>query len=144
MRLEDALPLMEAAFSAGAPFRFFPRGTSMLPMLRQGMDSVLLISPKKMCPGIGDVILYRRKNGDFVLHRIVGKCRSGGLLTAGDNQGKAERDVSLEGVLAVLAGFYREDKFVPFDDPTYVRYIKRRMRSRPLRYLKYALRKIIK
>ena len=144
MRLEDALPLLEAAFAAGAPFRFFQRGTSMLPMLRQGIDSVQLVSPHLRAPEKGEVILYRRKNGDFILHRAIGIDKNGDFIACGDNQGAPEKGISRFGIIGVLEGFYRGDEWISADDIEYKKYVKRRMRSRWIRYLKYIAHKILK
>ncbi len=144
MRLEDALPLLEAAFAAGAPFRFFQRGTSMLPMLRQGIDSVQLVSPNLRSPEKGEVILYRRKNGDFILYRAIGIDKNGDFIACGDNQGAPEKGISRFAIIGVLEGFYLGDEWISADDPEYKKYVKRRMRSRWLRYLKYIAHKILK
>ncbi len=143
MRLEDALPLMEASFEAGAPFRFFPRGTSMLPMLRQGVDQVSIVSVESRRPQVGEVLLYRRSTGAFVLHRAVGK-DGGGFICCGDNQTFLERGVQESAVIGVLEGYFRDGRWISADDKGYRRYAKRRMKTRCLRALKENLRKVIK
>ena len=40
IRLEQMMPLIRERLAAGHTVRFSPRGVSMLPMLRQGIDSV--------------------------------------------------------------------------------------------------------
>ena len=143
MKLEDALPLMEAAFEAGVPFRFFPRGTSMLPMLRQGIDQVSIVSLQTRRPRVGDVILYRRSNGTFVLHRAVGKDEDG-FICCGDNQWILERGISEDALVGVLEGYFKDGKWVSAEDKAYHRYVKRRMKTRCLRVLKENLRRVIK
>lgn len=144
MRLEDVLPLMEATLEAGAPFSFFQRGTSMLPMLREGIDSVRLVSPKQREPLKGEVALYRRRSGAFVLHRIISVEKNGTFTACGDNQGVLERGIPTDSIIAVLDGFYRAGEWVSADDKDYKKYVKKRMMSRHLRSLRCALRKIIK
>ena len=75
-RYEEALE--KYGYFAGPPV-----GTSMLPLIRQAED-VVEIRPCKTVRVL-DVILYRRANGDTVLHRVVGKRKSGYVLR-GDNQ----------------------------------------------------------
>lgn len=41
--LAEYVPLIEEVISSEGEFRLFPRGTSMLPLLRQGRDSVILV-----------------------------------------------------------------------------------------------------
>ena len=81
--LAELMPLIEEQLESGQSVRFSPKGVSMLPMLRQGRDQVTLTalhgSPKKY-----DILLYRRGNGSFVLHRVV---KIGNTYTCiGDNQ----------------------------------------------------------
>ena len=40
--LEDLMPLIRERLAVGQSVKFSPRGNSMLPMLRQGVDSVVL------------------------------------------------------------------------------------------------------
>lgn len=47
-------------------------GNSMLPFLADGRDRVVLQRIEKR-PKKGDIIFYRRKNGAYVLHRVVGR-----------------------------------------------------------------------
>ena len=46
-------------------------GFSMYPLLASRRDSVLLGKAHKM--KVGDVPLFQREDGSFILHRIVGK-----------------------------------------------------------------------
>ena len=65
--LEDAAALMEE----GREVTLRPLGSSMLPFIRGGKDSVRL---KKM-PGVavGDMLLVRLPGPRYVLHRLIGK-----------------------------------------------------------------------
>ncbi len=144
LTLEQILPLLESATEKGAPFRFFQRGTSMLPMLRQGVDSVQLVSKEKRPPKIGEVILYRRKNGAFVLHRIIGEGKDGSFITCGDNQGIPEKGVGYDSIIAVLDLFYRGEEPISADDEKYLKYVRKQMKTRFIRYFKAKLSKIIR
>ena len=42
VRLDDVMPQIRELLSKGQPVRLYPKGVSMMPMLRQGIDSVLL------------------------------------------------------------------------------------------------------
>lgn len=115
-RLEELMPIMEECLSAGKSFRFSPRGISMLPLLREGKDSVLLSPlPGKLCKY--DVPLYRRDDGKFVLHRIV---KTGETFTCiGDNQFVYETGLRRDQMIAVMTGFYRGEKFHSVDESGY-------------------------
>ncbi len=140
MNLDQVLPLIEATLDTGAAFRFFQRGTSMLPMLKEGRDSVSIVSPKMRVPKVGEVILYRRKNGAFVLHRAVGRAKDGSFICRGDNQTVLERGVLPESIIGVLNGYYNGDKWISADDVEYKKYVRRRMRYAWLVYIKKVLK----
>ena len=83
VQLEELMPIIRESLAAGNNVRFLPKGVSMLPMLRQGTDSVLL-SPLPETLKKYDLPLYQRDNGQYVLHRIV---KTGETYTCvGDNQ----------------------------------------------------------
>lgn len=86
-RLKEWIPLIEESLKQGKTVRFAPRGISMLPMLRQGIDCVILSPlPEKLKKY--DLPLYQREDGKYILHRIV---KVGETYTCiGDNQFEME------------------------------------------------------
>ena len=103
----------------------------MLPMLRQGVDSVRLspiICPLKKY----DIPLYQRDDGKYVLHRIVG---AGPLYTCmGDNQFRPELGLRPEQMIGVVTAFYRGEREIPVTALSYRLYCRFWHRSRPLRH----------
>lgn len=147
MKFEEALPVVTEAIKSENGFRFYQHGTSMLPMLRDGKDSVLIVSAEKIPPKKGEVILYRRVGGAFVLHRIIAE-RKDGFVTCGDNQTIPEKGVERGSILGVLGGFWRGDDFVAHDNAEYISYVRKRIFSRRFRRflasVKHALKKILR
>ena len=110
IRLEELMPLILERLAAGQAVRFAPRGISMLPMLRPGMDAVEF-SPAPPSLQKYDLPLYQRPNGQYILHRIV---KVGDTYTCiGDNQFVFEPGVPHSQVLALVTAFYRGDKRYP-------------------------------
>lgn len=72
----------------------------MTPFLADGRDRVLLKLPETPLKR-GDIALYRRTNGSYILHRVVRTDRCGSCYFAGDAQSRIEGPVSAEQVLAV-------------------------------------------
>ncbi len=89
------------------------RGTSMLPLLKEGATYVRLVSPvfplKKH-----QVILYKRRDGQFVLHRIL-KCKKGGMVCRGDHQAAKEFPVYEDSVIAVMTGYTKGETWVDIE-----------------------------
>ena len=116
MRLEQLMPLIRERLAAGQSVRFSPRGISMLPMLRQGVDSVVL-SPLPPQLKKYDLPLYQRKNGQYVLHRVV---EVGDTYTCiGDNQFDLEAGIPHHWMIAVVSAFYRGEKLYTVNCPWY-------------------------
>ena len=91
-------------------------GVSMKPMLKEGRDTVIL-APITTDPVTGDIVLYRRDNGKFVLHRII-RVTPEGYLISGDNQYELEA-VSRQQMLAVVSAFTRKGRSHTLREPGY-------------------------
>ncbi|MBR5872116.1 MAG: S24/S26 family peptidase [Oscillospiraceae bacterium] len=129
--LEELMPIMKECLSSGKSFRFSPRGISMLPLLREGKDSVLLSPlPEKLKKY--DVPLYQRDDGKYVLHRITAVGET--ITCIGDNQFVYESGLRHDQMIAVMTGFYRGERFVSVDSLFYKIYCRFWHYSRPLRY----------
>lgn len=76
------LPLLEA----GAEVPLTVTGSSMVPFLRHGRDTVFLRGPDQCPPRVGDILLFRRDNGQWVLHRLHHRTGDGLLVINGDAQ----------------------------------------------------------
>ena len=102
----------------------------MLPMLRQGKDAVVL-SPLPQRLKKYDLPLYRRENGQYVLHRVV---KVGENYTCiGDNQFRKETGLSQTQMLAVVSAFSRNGKEHSVNEWGYWLYCRIWHYSRPIR-----------
>ena len=105
--MSELLPLISETVENGGEFTFYPRGRSMLPYLSEGRDAVILSRADKLRRG--DVVLYKRKNGATVLHRII-ECGDGCYTLCGDNQFSLERGIPRESIVARMTGILRGDR----------------------------------
>ena len=104
----------------------------MLPMLRQGVDSVIL-SPLPERLKKYDLPLYRRDDGKYILHRIVA---TGDTYTCiGDNQFLEESGLRQDQMIAVMTGFYRGETYHSVNEPGYWLYCRFWHYSRPIRHI---------
>lgn len=129
-KMEDLMPLILESLRQGQSVRFFPRGTSMMPMLRQQIDSVV-ISPIPGKLKKWDIPFYKRDNGQYTLHRIVEV--SDTYTCMGDNQFQQEPGIRQDQLIAVVTGFYRGEKYHAVNEPLYRGYCYLWNYSRPLR-----------
>ena len=82
-------------------------GVSMLPLLRQDRDVVVIErSPGRFAPG--DVVLYR-SGGRYVLHRII-QTRPEDYVVLGDNCVAREYGITDRDILGLMTGFVRNGR----------------------------------
>ena len=97
--------LIREVLASGGEFRLYPHGTSMLPLIRQGIDSVALRSldrpPRKF-----DILFYKRRDGSFVLHRVK-EGKAEGLTMWGDNHTMLEYGVTDDMIIGYAARIFR-------------------------------------
>lgn len=120
--MEKMLPLIEEILAADGTVTFNVTGMSMYPMLRHSRDTVTIIPVRKNLQKY-DIPLYRRSDGTFVLHRIIG-IDSDGYVCVGDHQVEPERGIRKEQVIGVVQSFCRGGIFVPVKTPLYQMYIR--------------------
>ena len=105
--LDAVIDIILEKLASGGTVTFTPHCTSMLPMLRDGKDVVVLSRPSGRL-GLYDVSLYRRDNGQYVLHRVVDYGSAGTYVMCGDNQFKREKGIRDDQIIAVMTGFCRK------------------------------------
>ena len=97
--------LIREVLASGGEFRLYPHGTSMLPLIRQGIDSVALRSltrpPRKF-----DILFYKRKDGSYILHRVK-EVTTEGLILWGDNHTMLEYGVTDDMIIGYAARIFR-------------------------------------
>ena len=128
--MEELIPLIKEVLSTGQSVQISPKGTSMLPMIRQGIDSVVL-SPIHDRLKKYDLPLYQRDNGQYVLHRIVGVEDT--YVCVGDNQFAMESNLREDQMIAVVTAFFRGNKKHSTSEVGYRAYCRIWHHSRSLR-----------
>jgi hypothetical protein len=93
-------------------------GRSMRPFLRSGEDMMVIEARKNSCFRPRDVVLYRRKSGKYVLHRIMA-VRKADYVLCGDNCWELERGIRDEQILGVLTAVIREGKRLDVSSRSY-------------------------
>ena len=134
IQLKELKPIIKEQLANGYNVRLFPKGTSMRPMLRQGIDSVIL-SPISGTLQKYDLPLYQRDNGQYVLHRIVGVGET--YTCIGDNQFLYEHGVKHAQMIAVVTEFYRGENKISVNSVLHRLYYRLWHYSRPVRYFCY-------
>ena len=97
------------------------KGNSMEPFIRQGHDLFVISQKPEGRLRKYDAPLYKNKNGQYVLHRIV-KVREQDYVICGDNCIWREFGITDSQILGVLTAIIRDGKTeIPVTDPGYLR-----------------------
>ena len=108
-------------------------GWSMFPMLRNRRDRVVIrrIGAERLKKY--DLPLYRRPDGKYILHRVIG-VKENGYIIRGDNTYQKEQ-VPDEWILGYVEEFYRNGKRKAVTDRRYRLYVRLWHLIYPLRFL---------
>ncbi len=120
-RLSDYDDTIRLVLESGGEFRIYPRGTSMLPLLVQERDSVVLKKPDGSLKK-NDIAFYLRDNGQYVLHRVI-SCDGGKYVMCGDNQLQLESGIEDRHIIGVVCSFNRNGKDITADSLSYKLYL---------------------
>lgn len=114
---EEYLKAVSALIAEGREVTVPVRGGSMNPFLADNRDCVLLVPvPERLRRG--DIVLFRRSSGQYVLHRIVAvrRSRPGGhepvYFMRGDAQEVTEGPVARAQVRALAARVMRQGRWL--------------------------------
>lgn len=101
-------------------------GVSMLPLIREGKDVLMIEKCDVLTLKKYDVVLFRRKNiigrGEYVLHRILKVFSHNRFWIVGDNCTEGEI-VDSDMILGVLKGLSRDNKSVNLNGIRYRLYV---------------------
>ena len=132
--MESLSPLLEEILHNGGTVELTVTGNSMWPMLHHQVSRVRLAPVSELKKG--DLPLYKRKNGTYVLHRILNVEADGSYTCCGDNQWHLERGLQRAQMVAVVTHFSRKgNRWVSGNDRLYRLYTQFWMAVRPLRRL---------
>ena len=121
IHLADYEELIREVLASGGEFRLYPHGTSMLPLIRQGRDSVALRRLDRPARAL-DILFYQRDDGSFILHRVK-EVTPEGMILWGDNQVMLEHGVLHDQIIGYAARVFRGDREIDMGGLTYRAYL---------------------
>lgn len=140
---EELLPLIKDTVSKGCAFPLTITGTSMTPTLYPIRDSVNLVSPELKAPKKYDIVLFKRKNGKLVLHRIKKILKNNKLLINGDCQ-KWTEVIDKSQIIAVVKSYKQNGKIKSCSSTGVRLYSALWCKTRPFRPVIFKLAKALK
>jgi signal peptidase len=114
----ELIPLLtEAVLCRGARARLTVTGSSMWPLVRHG-DVVEISAVGDRPVAVDDLLLARRDNGSYVLHRVV-RVSDGSIYLLGDAQTLREGPLRREQCIAVVVAAWHGDHPLPLTNPVF-------------------------
>ena len=110
----------EEELSSAGTIAFPVKGVSMQPLIKAGRDAVFVTAKQERLERY-DVGLFKRDNGECVLHRAL-SVNDDGYLFCGDSQTFTE-DVREDQVLGVMTNLIRKGKTVNLEGRAYHAYV---------------------
>lgn len=92
-------------------------GTSMCPFLHPGDIVYLSPVPGRFRPG--DIVLFRRSSGAYILHRIIKVGHGHTVLISGDNQTLLEAVDAPKQIVALVTSADRKGRHLTVKSPTW-------------------------
>ena len=83
--IDAYMPVLRELLAQGRSVSLTVTGESMSPFLRHGRDQIRLegvTAPPKR----GDMVLFQRRNGQYIMHRILRRLPDGNYALIGDGQ----------------------------------------------------------
>ena len=106
VKLAELEPLLREVLDADGTFQITVTGTSNLPTLHPDRDTVVLGRAPAPLRKL-DLPLYRRDNGQYILHRVVSVEKDGSYICCGDHQWTTESGVRQDQILACVVSIVR-------------------------------------
>ena len=110
VNLSEIYDVMQEMLESGGTVNFNPNGTSMLPTIMNHGDRVVIKKPEGKLKKY-DLPLYRRADGQFVLHRIV-RVYDNSYGMCGDNQWRIEKGITDSNIIGVVTKIIRKGKTI--------------------------------
>lgn len=133
MPMESLAELIQLQLDNGGRANLTVTGNSMRPMLTDRRDSVTLVRTEQYA--VGQIPLFRRDDGAYVLHRII-EVTENGYICCGDNQAIRE-PVREDQIIAVVVEFVKNGKHHSVEEGRYRFYSAVWMKLFPIRKLYY-------
>ena len=138
--INELVPLFQEILDKGSNVNFKTKGTSMLPMLDDGVDTVVLTKPKGKLKKYDLPLFYFKGSKSYVLHRVIKVQKDGTYVMCGDNRDICEINVKDEDIIAVVSSFSHKGKEYSVNDFRYKLYCRFWVSKKKLKWKYYSIK----
>ena len=111
MDIDAYMPVLQELLAQGQSVSLTVTGESMSPFLRHGRDQIRLaavtVPPKR-----GDMVFFRRRNGQYIMHRVLRRMPDGNYAIIGDGQQQVEAPIAPEQIFAMVTQVCRKGTWI--------------------------------
>ncbi len=105
--IDAYMPVLRELLAQGQSVSLTVTGESMSPFLRHGRDQIRLAAVTAP-PQRGDMVFFRRRNGQYIMHRVLRRMPDGNYAIIGDGQQQVEFPIAPEQIFAVVTQVCRK------------------------------------
>ncbi len=105
--IDAYMPVLRELLAQGQSVSLTVTGESMSPFLRHGRDQIRLAAVTTP-PQRGDMVFFRRRNGQYIMHRVLRRMPDGNYAIIGDGQQQVESPIAPEQIFAVVTQVCRK------------------------------------
>ena len=110
--MRELMPSVIDMIENGRTVSLTVKGVSMKPLLVNGRDEILMVSPAGRVPKVGDLYMFRRDDGSYAMHRICAIDADGSIGFVGDNQLTVEKGMTRDSLVAYVPAVIRKGRFI--------------------------------
>lgn len=138
--ISELVPLFQEILDSGSNVNFTTKGTSMLPMLGDGVDTVVLTKPNGKLKKYDLPLFFFKGSNSYILHRVIGVKKDGTYVMCGDNRDICEINVTDRDIVAVVTAFSHKGKNYSVKDFRYKLYCRFWVGKKKFRWKYYSLK----
>lgn len=105
--IDAYMPVLRELLAQGQSVSLTVTGESMSPFLRHGRDQIRLAAVTAPSQR-GDMVFFRRRNGQYIMHRVLRRMPDGNYAIIGDGQQQVESPIAPEQIFAVVTQVCRK------------------------------------
>ena len=105
--IDAYMPVLRELLAQGQSVSLTVTGESMSPFRRHGRDQIRLAAVTAP-PQRGDMVFFRRRNGQYIMHRVLRRMPDGNYAIIGDGQQQVESPIAPEQIFAVVTQVCRK------------------------------------
>lgn len=109
--IDAYMPVLRELLAQGQSVSLTVTGESMSPFLRHGRDHIRLAAVAAP-PQRGDMVFFRRRNGQYIMHRVLRRLPDGNYAIIGDGQQQVEAPIAPEQIFAVVTQVCRKGVWI--------------------------------